>query len=143
MRQMSADVFLDTNILVYGVVQRDARTPRAESLLRQGCTISVQVLNEFTNVARRKLRRTWPEINQAVGALRVLFPEPRAILAVTHAAALAIAQREGFAFYDSLIVASAIEAGCSTLLSEDMQHGRVIIGGQTLADSLTIRNPFL
>ncbi|HEY0424988.1 MAG TPA: PIN domain-containing protein [Rhodopila sp.] len=134
---MSADVFLDTNILVYGVVQGDARTPRAESLLRQGCTISVQVLNEFTNVARRKLRRTWPEINQAVGALRVLFPEPKAILPATHAAALVIAQREGFAFYDSLIIASAIEAGCSTLLSEDMQSGRVI------ADGLTIRNPFL
>jgi predicted nucleic acid-binding protein len=134
---MSADRFLDTNILVYGIVQRDARTSHAESLLRQGGTISVQVLNEFTNVAHRKLKRSWLEINQAVDALRVLFPDPRPILAATHEAALAIAQREGFAFYDSLIIASAIEAGCSTLLSEDMQSGRVING------RLTIRNPFL
>jgi predicted nucleic acid-binding protein len=134
---MSADVFLDTNILIYGVVHRHVRTRRAESLLCQGCTISVQVLNEFTNVARRKLTRTWPEINQAVGALRVLFPDPKAILPATHAAALVIVQREGFAFYDPLIIASAIEAGCATLLSEDMQSGRVV------ADGLTIRNPFL
>jgi predicted nucleic acid-binding protein len=134
---MSADIFLDTNILVYGVVQHDARTARAMALLRQGGRISVQVLNEFTNVAHRKLKRSWADITQAVDLLRILLPDPMPIGAPTHAAALAIAEREGFAFYDCLIVASAIEAGCSTLLSEDMQHGRVIDG------CLTIRNPFV
>jgi predicted nucleic acid-binding protein len=134
---MSADLFLDTNILVYGVVQRDARTARAQTLLRQRGTISVQVLNEFTNVARRKLKRGWADITQAVGLLRILFPDPKPLGAQTHAAALVIAERDGFSFYDYLIVASAIEAGCSTLLSEDMQHGRLIDG------RLTIRNPFL
>jgi predicted nucleic acid-binding protein len=54
----------------------------------------------------------------------------------THAAALAISKRYGFRIYDSLIVASAINAGCSTLLTEDLQHGQVI-------DGLRIENPFL
>lgn len=134
---MSADVFLDTNILVYAIVQNDARTVQAAALLRQGGIISVQVLNEFTNVARRKLRRSWPEIADALAALRVLFPEPRPIAPATHEAAVEIAARNGFAFYDALIVASALEAGCSTLLSEDMQDGQVI------GERLTIRNPFL
>jgi predicted nucleic acid-binding protein len=106
-------------------------------LLCRGGTISVQVLNEFTHVAHRKLRRTWPEITDALDALRVLFPDPKSIGVITHAAAITIAQRDGFAFHDSLIIASALEAGCSTLLSEDMQHGQVIDG------RLTIRNPFL
>nr|WP_294508486.1 PIN domain-containing protein [uncultured Rhodopila sp.] len=133
---MSADVFLDTNILVYSIGQNDTRKPQAAALLRQGGIISVQVLNEFTNVARRKLRRNWPEIADALAALRVLFPEPRPIGLATHEAAVAIAARDGFAFYDALIVASALEAGCSALLSEDMQDGQVIDG------RLTIRNPF-
>ena len=114
-----------------------ARTSRATELLRQGGTISVQVLNEFTNVARRKLRRSWPEIIDALGALRILFPGPNPITMLTHQTALTIAQRDGLEWYDSLIVASALEAGCSALLSEGMQHGRIIDG------SLTVRNPFL
>ena len=133
---MNADVFLDTNILIYGIVQRDARALRAQSLLRRGGTISIQVLNEFTNVAHRKLRRSWSEISEAINALLVLFPDPKPMTQATHKAALAIAERYGFAFYDALIMASAIEAGCSTLLSEDMQHGQVI------DDRLTIQNPF-
>jgi len=134
---MSADVFLDTNILVYATVHDDARATCASSLLRRGGTISVQVLNEFTNVAQRKLKRSWPEIIDALGVFHVLFPDPAPIRLATHRAALEIAQRDGFAFYDSLIIASALEAGCSTLWSEDMQNARVIEG------RLTIRNPFL
>jgi predicted nucleic acid-binding protein len=134
---MSVEVFLDTNILIYGMAQNDARSERARSLLRQGGTISVQVLNEFTNVALRKLRRTWPEIIEALGALHILFPAPRSIGPATHDAAVRIAQRDGFAFYDALIVASALQARCNVLWSEDMQNGQVIEG------RLTIRNPFL
>jgi len=105
-------------------------------LLQQGGTISVQVLNEFTNVAQRKLKRRWVEIVEALAALRVLFPDPQAVGLATHQSAVAIAQRYGFAFYDALIIASALEAGCSSLLSEDLQDGQVIEG------RLTICNPF-
>ncbi len=133
---MSADVFLDTNILVYAAAKNDSRAEIATALLAKGGRISVQVLNEFAAVARRKLSWPWPDVAEALAAFRVLCPEPLAISVATHEAALAIAQREGLGVYDSLIVASAIEAGCSTLLSEDMQDGR------TIAGTLTILNPF-
>ena len=54
----------------------------------------------------------------------------------THAAAVSLARDHGFAFYDALIVAAALERGCDTLFSEDMQHGRSVAG-------LTIVNPFV
>lgn len=71
---MSAEVFLDTNILIYAFGRDVTRTTQAVALLRQGGTISVQVLNEFTNIARRKLRRSWPEI---IEARRFADPVPR------------------------------------------------------------------
>jgi predicted nucleic acid-binding protein len=61
----------------------------------------------------------------------------QAIGLATHQSAVAIAHRYGFAFYDALIIASALEAGCSSLLSEDL-HDR-----QVIEDRLTIRNPFV
>jgi predicted nucleic acid-binding protein len=133
---MNGEVFLDTNILVYATVTDDRRSAVARSHLAKGGVISVQVLNEFTNVARRKLRRPWPEVKEALAVFRLLCKEPLRLSLATHEAALEIAQRDGLAFYDSLIVASALEAGCFTLLSEDMQDGRIIAG------RLTIRNPF-
>lgn len=96
----------------------------------------MQVLNEFANVARRKLRRPWPEVLQALVAIRALCPAPRPITAATHEAALALAERMGYALYDALILAAALEAGCETVLTEDMRDGQVIDG------RLTIRNPF-
>ena len=133
---MNADVFLDTNILIYAIAQDDARTAQARALLQQGGTISVQVLNEFANVAHLKLKRRWPDITEALAALRILFPDPQAIGLATHQAAVGIAQRYGYAFYDALIIASALKAGCSFLLSEDLHDEQVIEG------RLAIRNPF-
>ena len=128
--------FFDTNVLVYAALQPDPRSDAARALLRGGGVVSVQVLNEFANVARRKLRRTWPEVHQALAAVRALCPAPWPISAATHEAALALAERTGYAVYDALILASALEAGCGTVCSEDMQDGQVIEG------RLTIRNPF-
>ena len=128
--------FFDTNVLVYAALQPDPRSDAARALLRGGGVVSVQVLNEFANVARRKLRRTWPEVQQALAAVRALCPAPRPITTATHEAALALAERTGYAVYDALILASALEAGCDTVCSEDMQDGQVIEG------RLTIRNPF-
>lgn len=133
---MNAEVFLDTNILVYAAGTQDRRAEIATALVAEGGIISVQVLNEFASVARRKLDRPWPEVVSALAAFRVLCSEPRPITVATHEAALEIAERDGFNVYDALIVASALEAGCTTLLSEDMQDGR------TIAGRLTIRNPF-
>jgi predicted nucleic acid-binding protein len=128
--------FLDTNILVYASLSDDPRRFAAEQILLAGGTISAQVLNEFTNVARTKLGWSWTDIEATVDLVRGRISRVRALTADTHAAALVLARDHGFAFYDALIVAAAIEAGCDILYSEDMQHGRVIGG-------LTIRNPFI
>lgn len=133
---MPANVFFDTTIVVYAVGKNDPRTLIAKSLLSDGGTISIQVLNEFTAVARRKLGMNWDQIEEALVAIRVLCEEPVAITLSIHETALQIAKRYGFHIYDSLIVAAALNAGCTTLYSEDMQHGQLI-------DSLTIQNPFL
>nr|WP_249809695.1 PIN domain-containing protein [Bradyrhizobium sp. 139] len=92
-------------------------------------------MNEFVHVARRKLRADWPQIEFALQQFRVSFVDVVPITLNTHASALAVARNHGFAFYDALIVAAAVEAGCDILYSEDMQHGRSIEG-------LTIINPF-
>ncbi|MDO9707662.1 PIN domain-containing protein [Paracraurococcus lichenis] len=131
-----SDAFLDTNILLYAALQPDPRSEAARALLAQGGVVSVQVLNEFAAVARRKLRRPWPEIRQALDAIRILCPAPRPLTDATHDAALGLAERHGFPFYDALIVAAALEAGCTVLVSEDFQHGQVVEG------RLAIRNPF-
>ena len=133
---MSDRVFFDTNILLYTIGQHDARTPTAEALLANGGLISVQVLNELAAVARRKLRMSWPEVTDALDAIRILCPSPIPITAELHDVALRLAGEHGFHIYDALIVAAALEADCVTLYSEDLQSGQVIDG------RLTIHNPF-
>jgi predicted nucleic acid-binding protein len=126
--------FFDTNILVYAQ-QADGKADRARALFAGGGKLSVQVLNEFTAVSRRKQRRDWREIAEAVSDVLTMVDPPLALTLDLHAAARALAEDHRLSFYDALIVASAIEAGCDILYSEDMQHGR-IIGG------LAIVNPF-
>ena len=127
--------FFDTNILVYAFLDV-AKRERALDLIASGGVISAQVLNEFTNVARRKRQRDWAEIERAVSVIRARCPDVVPLTAATHAAAIEFARDHGLAFYDALIVAAAIEGKCDTLYSEDMQHGRSIGG-------LGIVNPFL
>ncbi len=132
---MPAKAFLDTNILIYAVVHED-RSARAEELLSGGGVVSVQVLNEFVSVARRKLKMPWPQVTDALDAIRVLCPEPIAISVETHEAALEIAQKHRYEIYDALVIAAALQAKCGVLYSEDLHHGQVI-GGR-----LEVRNPF-
>ena len=126
--------FFDTTVPLYLLGSDAAKANRAEDLLAGGGTISVQVLNEFVAVARRKHRLPWPALQSALGVLRqVCRVEPLTVAA--HDRALALAQRHGIPIYDATIAASALLAGCSILYSEDFQHGQVI-------DRLTIVNPF-
>lgn len=133
---MRDKVFFDTNVLIYAIAQNDARGPRAETLLATGGVVSVQILNEFVSVARRKIRMPWSEVTEALDAIRVLCPSPVAITIDTHRAALRIAEKYGYEIYDALVAASALEAECATLYSEDLQDGQII------DRQLTIRNPF-
>ena len=127
--------FFDTNILVYAQ-QTDAKGDRARELFAACGKLSVQVLNEFTAVSRRKQRRDWREIDEAVADVLTIVDPPLPITLDLNHAARALAQDHQLSFYDALIVVTAIEAGCDTLFSEDMQHGRSIGG-------LVIVNPFL
>jgi len=133
---VSGKPFFDTNVLVYVVGQDDERTGPAEALLADGGIVSVQVLNELAAVAHRKLGMSWEEITEALAAIRVLCPGPVPLTLDTHDAALRVASRYGFRIYDALVVAAALEAGCATLYSEDLQAGQVV------DRTLTIRNPF-
>ncbi len=132
---MSDRVFFDTNVLVYAIGQ-EARTPTAEALLARGGLISVQVLNELAAVAHRKLHMSWPDITEALEAIRILCPNPVPITVELHDAALRLAAQYGFHIYDALIVAAALDADCAALYTEDLQSGQVIDG------RLTIQNPF-
>ena len=127
--------FFDTNVLVYSATS-DPKQQQAADCLRRGGIASVQVLNEFVHVARRKLRHDWPQIEFALALFRASLDEIISVTMKTHTDAVALARDHGLAFYDALIVAAAIESGCDTLYSEDMQHGRAFGG-------LTIVNPFL
>src|SRR5271170_3165895 len=118
---MSAKAFFDSNVLIYAMVSGDSRRERAQQLVAQGGVISVQVLNEFVAVARRKMRMPWEDVIEAVDAIRILFPSPVAITVGAHETALKIARQYGFGIYDAMIAASALEANCSTLYSEDLQ----------------------
>jgi predicted nucleic acid-binding protein len=133
---MTSRAFLDTNVLIYATLSSDPRSNIARDLLSQRSVISVQVLNEFANVARRKLRRSWPDVIQALTAIRTLCLPPRPLTVATHETALSIASRRGYQLYDALIIAAALEADCATLYSEDLQDGQII------GKRLTIRNPF-
>jgi predicted nucleic acid-binding protein len=127
--------FFDTNILVHAQ-QTGGKAARARELFSGGGKISVQVLNEFTAVSRRKQQRDWRAIEEAIEDVLTVVDPPLALTHDLHTAALELAEEHGISFYDALIVASAIEAGCNILYSEDMQHGRSIGG-------LAIVNPFL
>jgi len=127
--------FFDTNILVY-IVSDDPRKVPAAACLRQGGAISVQVLNEFVHVVRRKLRHDWTTIELALKQFHIALDDIVPLTTQLHEAALPLARDHGLTIYDALIVAAAMEAGCDTLFSEDLQHGRVF-------GRLTIRNPFL
>ena len=133
---MSAKAFFDTNVLIYALAQGDPRGVIAEELLAAGGVLSVQVLNEFVAVARRKLSMTWDQIDQFLADVRLLCDEPVVLDLKTHDRALELARRDGLGIYDALIVAAALNANCDLLYSEDMQHGRIFEG------RLTLDNPF-
>jgi predicted nucleic acid-binding protein len=133
---MPGERFFDTNILIYAFTTGDRRSAPAEALLAEGGVIGVQVLNEFTNVMRGKLRWDWTKVDAALAVIAELMEPARPLTADIHAQAVKLARTGALSFYDALVVAAAADAGCRVLLTEDMQHGRKFGG-------VTIQNPFL
>ncbi len=128
--------FFDTNVLIYALGKNDPRASKAEQLLASGGIVSIQSLNEFVSVARRKLGMSWKEVNEFVDLICILCPDPVPTSLDVQRGALAVAKKSGYSIYDALIVSAALEAGCETLYSEDLQDGQII------NRQLTIRNPF-
>lgn len=127
--------FFDTSALLYLLSADSRKADRIEGLLAAGGTISVQVLNEFSAVALRKLAMPLPEVREILATVRaVCRVEP--VTTETHDRALVILERYGFAFYDSVLIAAALIAGCRRLYCEDLQHGQLI------DRQLRVINPF-
>ena len=127
--------FFDSNVILYIASGDHAKADRAEAAVAAGGAISVQVLNELTNVARRKMQMSWTETRAFLNMLRALLTVHPFTVEI-HETGLKLAERYGLSTYDAMIAASALHAGCDTLWSEDMQHG------MALAEGLRIVNPF-
>lgn len=134
--------FLDTNIFIYSFDREQPEKQRVARRLIKGAltsrrgVISTQVVQEFLNTTLRRFARTIlvadsrEYLDTVLAPLCLHFPST-----AFYAQALAIQVETGYAWYDALIVTAALELGCSTLFSEDLQNGRVI-------RNLVIRNPF-
>lgn len=131
----AARTFFDSNIVLYLLSDDESKADRAESLLLAGGVVSVQVLNEVASVARRKLALSWTEVDDLLSAVKARC-EVFDVTIETHDAGLQIARDMSVSLYDSMIVASALIAGCTTLYSEDMQHGLLV------QRQLRVTNPF-
>jgi predicted nucleic acid-binding protein len=131
---MSGD-FFDTNVLLYLLSEDTKKADRADSLVRQGGGVSVQVLNEAANVMRRKLRMSWRETREFLAVIRRLL-DVAPVTLETHELGLEFAQRYGLSIYDSMIAAAAALNGFARLWSQDMQHG------MRIGEGLRVENPF-
>lgn len=139
---MSDRYFLDTNIIIYSFDRRDpAKQIIAQNLIESGMKkndtiVSYQVIQEFINVAIRKFTVPMSHGDCKLFIDNVLnqFWDVYASRQLVNNA-LDISERWQYSFYDALIIASALEASCTVLYSEDLQHGQKIY-------SLQIVDPF-
>ncbi|MCL2495509.1 MAG: PIN domain-containing protein [Oscillospiraceae bacterium] len=134
---MSGKVFLDTNILVYlyseDEIEKRAVSTRLTEQYR--CLTSVQTLNEFCNVLLKKMKKDRQEVEEAVTAI-VDSCVTKHVEIETLRYAIALHARYGYSYYDSVMLASALENGCKIFYSEDLSDG------QTIDSRLLIVNPF-
>ena len=134
---MNDKVFFDTNVLVYAYsnTEPDKQVIARKLIAESVSYVSTQVLKELTNTLTKKFRNSWQEAKNAVlesSKNNLLYTnEIQTILN-----ACDIADRYKLSFYDSLIIAAALECECSILYSEDMQDT------QTIEGNLKIVNPF-
>ena len=133
--------FIDTNVLIYWV-DDSARADVVEQLLVQQAVISVQVLNEFANVLRRKRAMALPDIETLCGTL-IDTCDVLDLSVRTHQTALTLMARYNLSVYDANIVAAAALGDCAILYTEDMKDGlNIKLPGSAGNNALVIRNPF-
>jgi predicted nucleic acid-binding protein len=127
--------FLDSNIVLYLASEDLAKADRAQELVAEGGTISVQVLNEIANVLLRKMGLSWAETRTFLATIRGLL-KVESITIEVHEVGIDLAERYQLSVYDSMIVSAALSAECDILLSADLQDGLLISG------RLRVLNPF-
>lgn len=135
---MKDRVFYDTNTIIYLYDETEHTKQkvihRSFALIQP--VISTQVLNEMSNIMLKKFRASTSTVATIIDNLcdftDIVKIEPTHIKK-----ALTIKEKYRYSYFDSLIIASALEAKCKTLFTEDMQHGQLI------NNQLTIINPYL
>jgi len=132
---MKDKIFIDTNILLYLYDLDTEKKRKAKEILKSNHCISTQVLNEFSNVSIKKIKLNYKDLDENLKKIIekttvFVFTEETILSAVK------IQYKYKLQYYDSLIIATALENGCSVLYSEDMQHKQLI------ENKLTIINPF-
>ena len=132
---MTARAFADTNRAVYTLDQDPVRRRAAMAVMKARPVISVQVVNEFLNVASGKMRLPRQTANR-LATILMRRCEASDLTVEMVQRAIALGERYQLSHWDALIVAAALAAGCDTLYTEDLQHGQVFEG------RLTVRNRF-
>jgi predicted nucleic acid-binding protein len=137
MKPMKDNVFIDTNVLVYSYsFTEPSKQSIAQNLVFTGnAFISTQVLQELSNILNKKFKIDWHQITNVLAECQQNF-NVYLNLPSTVSQACLIADKYKYSFYDSLIIAAALQTNCTTLYSEDLQHGQLI------DETLKIFNPF-
>jgi len=128
--------FIDSNILIYAMGNNDQKKQRTlELLFNQEPIISTQVINECSNVLRKKFKLEYRKISEIIdNYLCIVKLVPVHIQTIK--LAWIIGEKYGYSYYDCLIIASALENNCNPLYSEDLQHNQMI------ENKLRVLNPF-
>jgi predicted nucleic acid-binding protein len=135
---MNDKIFFDTNLLIYLYSEDE---PEKQSKLlnlvknHENRWISTQVLNELSNTLRRKFKLEYSEIENIVAEISAKF-QIAVVQVQTIESAFKIAADYRYSYYDSLIIATALELSCQFLYSEDMQHGQLIKGQMRIFNPL-------
>ena len=129
-------IFFDTNTLLYLLSSDNKKADWVSKNLQHHNVISVQVLNEFTSASLKKIKISNSELDEFLDLFISTF-HIRTLDIDTFETGLMVSRRYGYQHYDSMIIASALQAGCERLYSEDMQHRQII------DKRLQIVNPFV
>ena len=136
---MTEKIFIDTNILVYAflendTVRHDATVKLMSEIIGSEVFVSIQVMSELyaalskNGVGHEAIAEYLSELDEKMNIQPICFD--------TIKKCLSMKKRYSYSYWDSLILASCIENGCTIVYSEDMQHGQII------EQTLMIMNPF-
>ncbi len=134
---MRGKAFIDTNVFVYMQSEPQKNALGLKAVKHFDCVASTQVLSEICNVFSKKFKLPTKVIKEIIGAVTASC-EVALVTAETIESALMLKERYKYSYYDSLILASALENGCDYLFSEDMSDGQVIEGRLEIVNNITL-----